>query len=182
MGYKREHVPEHAAHFRGWADFSRRLQEESGRPITIGIGAYFNAPDAVITQCREAQARGLGTSLFSFHRPSGDARDTGLTGSSSPMWARLGQEIYPTPAPPLRPTWRQGLGTVAGHLRDAEGSVMDTAPVNLVGVERETKSDGTGFFAFLNLEPGVYQLSAPGAPADGREVTVRPGEVTWVSR
>ena len=63
MGYKREHVPLHAEHFRGWADLSRRLQDDSRRPITIGIGGYFNAPDAVIAQYREAVARGDGELL-----------------------------------------------------------------------------------------------------------------------
>jgi uncharacterized lipoprotein YddW (UPF0748 family) len=182
MGYKREHVPQQAEHFRGWGDLSRALQDESGRVITMGIGGYFNEPANVLTQCREAQARQLGTTLFSYHRPQGDAEETGLLGPRSPFWDTLGREIYTEPAPPPDPTWREGLGTIAGFLRDESGAARDTVEVWLEDTDLVTSSDGSGFFAFLNLEPGEYVIEAPGSSVDGSSVTVTANGVSWVNR
>ncbi|MBN1476969.1 family 10 glycosylhydrolase [Candidatus Sumerlaeota bacterium] len=182
MGYKREHVPQQAADYRGWGDLSRALQDESGRIITMGIGGYFNEPEGVLNQYREAQARGLGTTLFSYHRPQGDAEETGLLGPRSPFWDTLGREIYTEPVPPPDPTWREGLGTIAGFLRDENGDPLDTVEVSLMDTDHVTRSDGSGFFAFLNLEPGECVILAPGSTVDGESATVSANEVTWVNR
>jgi uncharacterized lipoprotein YddW (UPF0748 family) len=182
MGYKREHVPIQAAHFRGWADLSRTLQDESDRIITLGIGGYSNALEGVLNQYREAQVRGLGTTIFSYHRPQGDASETGLLGPASPFWDTLGEEIYTEPVPPPDPTWREGLGTIAGFLRDESGDPLDTVEVWLEGTDLVTDSDGSGFFAFLHLEPGEFAISAPGSEIDGESVTVTADEVIWVNR
>jgi uncharacterized lipoprotein YddW (UPF0748 family) len=182
MGYKREHIPEHAAHHRGWADFSVALERESGRPITVGIGGHFNEPQNVLIQYREAVARGLGTTLFSYHRPMGNAEETGLTGADSPLWDNLARDIYPTTASPPRPTWRAGRGTVAGFLRDGEDNPIDGGEVSLRGVGGSQRSDGNGFFAFLHLEPGDYVISAPGTALDATEVEVKAGSVEWTNR
>jgi uncharacterized lipoprotein YddW (UPF0748 family) len=181
MGYKREHVPNQAQDFRGWAEFSRQLEDESGRPITLGIGGYFNQPEGVMAQYRVSLSLGLGTTLFSYHRPLGTAQEAERFGAASPLWSMLREQIYPSPAPPPRPVWREHLGTLAGVLRDQDENVVDTGPVSLVGTDLQTVSDGTGFFAFLKLSPGTYTISAPGRPIDGREVTVRANAVTWVS-
>ena len=151
------------------------------RLITMGIGGYFNEPAGVLTQYREAQARQLGTTLFSYHRPQGDAEETGLLGPRSPFWDTLGREIYTEPAPPPDPTWREGLGTIAGFLRDESGAPLDTVEVWLEDRDLVTASDGSGFFAFLHLEPGEYVIEAPGCSVDGASVTVTANGVSWVN-
>ena len=100
MGYKREHVPDHARQFRDWADFSRSLQERSGRQVSLGIGGFFNHPEAVLAQYREAARRGLGTCIFSYHRPTLESESTGEFGPASPFWTTLRGEIYTGDVPP----------------------------------------------------------------------------------
>lgn len=183
MGYKRHHIPGHAAMFHEWAAFSQRLQRESGRPVTLGIGGYFNEPANALLQYRVALDLGLGTSLFSFHQPQGDARETGLTGPASPMWDALSREIYPAPAPAPRPMWRAGLGTVAGFLRDERGEPIDHGRVRLAERDATQHTDGSGFFAFLHLPPGechIEMFNPDGDVAGEVEAAVRPDAVTWV--
>ena len=77
MGYKREWVEDQAKEFRDWADYSNELIDKSeGRMVTVGIGGHFNPIENMLTQYREARDRGLGTSLFSYDRPTQQASDS----------------------------------------------------------------------------------------------------------
>nr|ACS83705.1 hypothetical protein WISOIL_0016 [uncultured bacterium AOCefta2] len=108
MGYKRESVPQQAQDFRGWADFSRQLQDECpGRYVTLGIGGYLNTEEDTLTQYREAQKRNLGTSLFSYWRPTRASNQTNQYGPDSPFWEKLGTQIYPSIIGPVRPEARR---------------------------------------------------------------------------
>ncbi len=181
MGYKREHVAVQAEHFREWADFSRKLQDESsGRLVTIGIGGYFNPHEAVLTQYREALKRELGTSLFSYHRPIKETTETQQYGFASPLWDALGQEIYPETVEPPRPRWRTQCAVLAGFLKDSSGTVVDGGEVVLAGTKQKATSDGSGFFAFVGLKPGTYRLQAPGTSADGLAVSCPAGKVSLI--
>lgn len=181
MGYKREHVPVQAEHFRGWADFSKKLQDESsGRFVTLGIGGHLNTQEGTLAQYREAQKRGLGTSLFSYHRPIQEASDTGQYGFASPLWDALGREIYREPVAPPRPEWRAQRSTLAGFLKSSSGTVVDGGEVTLVGTNHKVTSDGSGFFVFVDLMPGTYRLQAPGTTADNLNVYCPAGKVSWV--
>jgi uncharacterized lipoprotein YddW (UPF0748 family) len=182
MGYKRERVPLQAEHFRGWADYSKKLQQQSsGRFVTIGVGGYSNPQEAVLTQYREALKRGLGTSLFSYDRPTLEASETGPHGFASPLWDALGREIYREYVAPPGPEWRSQRAAIAGFLKDASGKVLDGGDVALSGgTKHRTTSDGSGFFAFVDLTPGTYRLHAPGTAIDGVIVHCSPGKVSWV--
>ncbi len=173
MGYKREHVPAHAAQFRGWADFSVELQRRSGRLVTLGIGGFFNTEENTLVQYREARKRGLGTALFSYRRPIAEAEKTGEYGAASPFWKRLRSEIYPEDAPTPRPVWRRGRGTIAGRLAGADGARVRLEPGSL-----EQKTDVSGCFAFLDLAPGEYRVEFPGTERKAVAAVVRAGEVT----
>lgn len=177
MGYKREHVPAHAQQFRDWADFSRQLQAKSGRQVTLGIGGFFNQPDAALTQYREALRRGLGTCLFSYHRPTAETEATGEFGPSSPFWETLRREIYPEDALPPRPVWRKGRGTIAGFLRDADGRPIDGAAVLVTPGGFRAATDACGFYALLDLAPGTYRVAIPALAYVTANVEVEPDQV-----
>jgi hypothetical protein len=182
MGYKREWVEAQAGDFRGWADYTRRLQDQCpGRYVTIGIGGHFNPPSAVVTQYREAIARKLGTSLFSYHRPTRDDVEVGKHGYRSSLWDVLGGRVYPAPVEPPKPRWRQGRAFIAGFVTDASGNVQDGKTVTLAGAGRSTHTDGSGFFAFFDLPPVTYKLQASGTNIDGVSAEAKAGRVTWVT-
>jgi len=181
MGYKREWVPEQAQDFRGWADYTRQLQDQSsGRLLTLGIGGHFNPLEAVLAQYREALKRRLGTTLFSYHRPTREASETGRHGFQSLLWEALRREVYPKPAVPPRPVWRERRSAIAGFLKDSSGRDVDGGEVALAGTDLRGHSDGSGFFAFVDLDPGTYRIQAPGTSADGTNVRADTGKVTWV--
>ena len=183
MGYKRESVPAHAKQFRDWADFSKRLADESSGPlVTLGIGGYFNTLDGTLAQYAEARRRGLGTSLFSYWRPVKESDTTKQFGPASPFWATLGERVYPQPAPPPRPDWRKKVGVLTGLALDAAGKPMDSVEVALTGPgpERHLATDGGGWFVFVNLGPGTYTVSVPGSRTDGKKATIRGGDVVSI--
>ncbi len=180
MGYKREYVPVQAQHFRGWADFSKKLQDECpGRLVTIGIGGYFNSTTDTLTQYREAQKRGLGTSIFSYHRPTREASETQKFGAASPFWEILGNEIYTQILPPARPHWKKEYGLFAGFLKDSSGNPVDGGYVQLEGTTYRTKTDGSGFFTFNLLQPRTYSVEADGSRLHGKEIMVKAGSIAF---
>ncbi len=166
MGYKREHIPAHAKQFRDWADFSVRLLRQCpGNFITLGIGGYFNTADNVLVQYREAQARGMGTSIFSYWRPEAGANQSKAFGSKNGLWDRLGKEIYPDLASPPRPYWRHDRVTLAVHCRDKKTrKPLDGIRIEVKGpVERFLPTDGNGWAVFTALPAGNYQVKVVGA-------------------
>ncbi|MCX7718035.1 MAG: family 10 glycosylhydrolase [Candidatus Sumerlaeaceae bacterium] len=181
MGYKREGVPAQAKQFRDWANLSLRIQREAAGPIvTLGIGGYLNDLDGTLAQYREAQTRGLGTSLFSYWRPLRDAAETRKFGSESPLWAALGSKIYITQAPVPQPDWRRQVAVIAGTARNIEGKPLDGATVRLRAggrPEQIGRTDGSGFYAFSRLAPGTYSIDIPDTAATPLTVEVKAGDI-----
>jgi hypothetical protein len=181
MGYKRETEPKQARDFRAWADFSRELQSDCpGQYVTLGIGGYLNSLEGALAQYAEARKRGLGTSLFSYHRPIKEAGDTRQFGAASPFYQVLSDRIYTRHAPAPAPRWRERIGIVIGTLKDESGRPADGATVSLAGTSHKTRTDGSGVFAFSRVKPGSYTIAARGFPMDGQKIEVRPGTVTRV--
>lgn len=157
MGYKRESVPAQAAQFRGWADFSRRLQDANpGQLVTVGIGGYLNTLEETLAQYREAEARGLGTSIFSYWRP---LKDGGGSGSASQFWTALSEKVYTRAVAPPEPWWRQQCGIIAGVARRKDGKPMDGEKI-ILSSGKETTTDGSGFFMFSKVVSGRYTVRA----------------------
>ncbi|MBX7246893.1 MAG: family 10 glycosylhydrolase [Candidatus Sumerlaeaceae bacterium] len=183
MGYKSEALPKSAADFRGWADFSRKLQDACpGQYVTVGIGGYMNTLEGTLTQYLEAQKRKLGTSLFSYNRPLKTSEETKLLGPKSPFWDELAGKVYTAQAPPVRPEWRKKFGVVAGFALDESGHPLDGVRISLKGKGLETKSDGSGFFAFAKLLPGKYEIAAPGSSINKKSVEVKAGQVVVLNK
>ena len=181
MGYKRESNSSHALQFRDWATFTRKLQDQCpGQMITLGIGGYFNQVEGALAQYEVARQLRLGTSIFSYHQPTADARSSGQTGPASPFWELLGTRVYPAAVPPPRASWRKESGVIAGYLKDSAGRPLDSVPVELKGAGRSTMTDGSGFFMFSKVAPGAYQLTCPTAPVGIRPVNAVAATVTMI--
>jgi len=187
MGYKREET--HADQFRDWADYSRALMDRSdGVIVTIGIGAHFNPMDAVLTQYREAQKRGLGTSMFSYRRPTrGASQHTAPGEAESPLWDALGSQIYPEPVPAPRPVWRDKYGTVGITVNSIKFEPLDNADVELTNVntgeKRTAYTDGNGIVIFTKLTPGDWKADSKSVydryGIQGTAFPVPAGKVVW---
>ncbi|MGB9691077.1 MAG: glycoside hydrolase family 10 protein [Candidatus Sumerlaeaceae bacterium] len=178
MGYKREHVPAHAKQFRDWADFSLRLAEQCpGNLITIGIGGYFNEPDHVIVQYREAKRRGLGTSIFSYWRPDKTSDTTKRYGAASSLWERIANEVYPDLAQPPRPQWRKDCATLVVQCQRTENKEpADGAVLELRGpITRSLRADGNGYAVFTAMPTGRYELRVAGQEWRGLDLLATPG-------
>lgn len=69
-----------------------------------------------------------------------------------------------------------GRGSINGTITDPNGAVVPGASVKLVntatGAEQQTTSSGAGFYTFISLNPGAYQVSAS---RDGFATVVRNG-------
>ena len=183
MGYKREWEPDQKQQYRDWADYTIELIDRSeGRMLTTGIGGHFNPLADAIEQYRVAVKRGLGTSLFSYDRPTKEAADSdgSLRGHKSRIWQILGKVIYPEKVSSPTPSWRNNVAFIAGYLKDSSGNPVDGGELTLANTHYTAKSDGAGFFAFYALPPGNYQISIPGNNLDGKPVEATAGKVTWV--
>ncbi len=87
MNYFRAHEPDQADWFERWLAFEATLAAEHETAVVPGIGAWLNAPDAVIDQSRQAVAATDGAAIYSVQQPSDDD-DRGV-------WQRLAEEAWP---------------------------------------------------------------------------------------
>jgi hypothetical protein len=76
-----------------------------------------------------------------------------------------------------------GRGNINGTVTDPSGAVVSGATVKLVdtatGVSRETTSGSAGFYTFISLNPGVYQVTAS---RNGFATVVRNGVAVTVDQ
>ncbi len=76
-----------------------------------------------------------------------------------------------------------GRGSINGTITDPGGAVVPGATVKLVntstGVARQTTSSGAGFYAFVSLNPGMYEVTAS---SSGFATVVRSGITVTVDQ
>ena len=177
MIYKRDHVPEQAEQYRRWLDF---LALHRGSALAIaGQGSYLNAPSGSLRQISLALQRPAisGVCLFSYAQL---ARE----GDRGEMLADLLRDRYfrrGVPTPNIPSAERKGLGWVAGTA--TVGGKSDYIEVTLsTDPPRTTHTDGSGFFAFMSVPKGDYQVSV--SLSRGKKalesVSVVPGRVRWM--
>lgn len=177
MNYKREHVPSQAADYRDWAQLL--ASSKAGRHAVNGPGVYLNSIHNSVTQILYGlDTPGIdGTNIYVYHMTNqdGDPADD--------FWYTMRADCYTqrrnTPAAPWIDTPTFGIlrGTVTG-----DGSALDGITVTLSnGVTGTSKTDGTGFYAFLQLTPGVSYTattSAPGFFDQAQNFDISAGTVT----
>ena len=170
-----------------WINFEK--DRHGNRHMYIGPGLYLNSlSDAILElqQTRTASPAGnyaQGFSGYSYFAPfTYGSTNYGTWADFVPTFQS--QVTNNTDAPiPVRP-WK--ANPTKGHICGtvtllSNGAWADGATVSITGPEnRSMYVDGTGFYAFIDLTPGTYTLTAslPGQPSAVRTVNVQLGGVT----
>ncbi|MFR9726530.1 family 10 glycosylhydrolase [Streptomyces sp. MS19] len=175
MNYKREWDPDQAAMFAEWSAFLADAQ--GGRQAVNGPALYLNGVDDSVAQVRRALAptpagnTAAGWSGYSYATPSMDSAANGAAAER----ARLAEALTTGPGAPFaEPAAVPGMrwktaprdGHVTGTLALRGGTPLDQARLTLTPLaapgayESETRTDGTGWFGFAHVAPGLYLVRA----------------------
>jgi len=169
------------------ADFTRWMNWEKDRHGTrlmvIGPGIYMNSLANAIYELqmiRDPSPSGNyadGFCGYSYAVPYVSGSWAGFTNSLvttiTPTWDDVPEMPWKT-----SPTKAHIMGTVTIY---GTGAWADGATVSLTGpVSRVQTNDGTGFYAFIDLPVGTYNVTASlaGHPSASGSVTVAVGQVT----
>jgi uncharacterized lipoprotein YddW (UPF0748 family) len=174
MTYLREHVSAQSTGFRGWVDLT--VKNRNNRQVYIGTGSYLNDTANNLVQMeyiRTAGADGIVNYSYS---------DLDSTNNLSPavMFDLTSTYLFPTATHTPGMSWKSApkTGILKGQVYSAitkpepffNGKVVYKAEViaknESTGKEYTTKTDATGFYAFIELPPGEYSViaSTPGIP------------------
>ena len=191
------------AQYESWNEFSKDHQYD--RQAVIGSALYLNSIADSVVQVREALAdsaagnRSLGWVGYSYRTPDALTNNGQRPGDESraELTRALTQpsEYDPVTPPvfagaatvPARPWLAQPtLGHVLGQVTDEAGLALDQVQVDLHDAETDeylgtARTDGSGWFGFVDLAPGRYRASVDGEAVYGQRVvafSVVKGEVT----
>lgn len=87
MNYFREHDAQQAAWYTRWLAYEAELAAEHDVAVVPGIGAWLNAPAAVVDQTRRAVQATDGAAIYSVQEPSDGDRDA--------TWRALARDAWP---------------------------------------------------------------------------------------
>ena len=169
MAYFRDHVSQQSTDFRGWAQFA--VNSSYGRHAYIGPGSYLNTTTNNLNQMTYVRnsAHAQGIVNYVYHQ-----MDT--TGGASPavVFSQISTSLYSTATNTPSMLWKSqpATGILKGHVYSTKAT---PAPYHngkvvyksLVVARNEstlsvwtTTTDGTGFYAFIDLPPGNYTITA----------------------
>jgi uncharacterized lipoprotein YddW (UPF0748 family) len=194
MNYKRDQTSpsDQRRMYQEWSDFAK--DQQYGRQAVIGSAPYLNDIAATVRQVRTAVApstagkQGAGWVGYSYRTP--DAMTDAGTRSGAASRAELERALTQVSSyDPLMPpvfaseahvppmTWKTQPTT--GQLRgiaQLSGTVLAQAQVLLFSesgaIVRSIKTDGRGWFAFVDLPPGGYRVDASGVTLGNPDVFV----------
>lgn len=153
------------------------LKQAGCRQVYLGQGAYLNTVEGTLNQLKYIRDKGFpGTVFYSYRHPGGGQAEPGsvlaaVRESFQPSWVE-------TPALP----WKKTKGMVKGTVLN-QGKPIYNAVVTIESEPARTQqTEPHGSFAFFNLSPGAYTLTARagGTPAVSRTVMVEAGRVSSV--
>lgn len=164
-----------------WMNFEK--DRKANRHMIVGPGIYLNSLSNAILELKmtrdpsPAGNRAQGFCGYSYRVPY-----------SGGTWANFAptfvSEVCPTPdvIPPMPWKTNPTKGHISGTVTYAgSGQWADGAIVTITGPEnRSMYCDGTGFYAFIDVTPGLYTVTASktGYPSAQRQVQVAIGQVT----
>jgi hypothetical protein len=181
MNYKREHITEQAADYRDWAELL--ASSKAGRHAINGPGVYMNSIHNSITQILYGlDVSGMnGTNIYVYHQTNkdGDPADD--------FWYTMRADTYTqrrsVPSAGWLDTPFQGI--LRGTVTTDGVTPVDGATVTLSGGATGTiDTDGTGFYAFLKLDPGTNftaTATAMGFPSRPKSFNIQAGVVTTLN-
>ena len=162
-----------------WMNFEK--DRHGSRHMYIGPGTGMNSLSNAILELqmtRDASPAGNYADGF-----CGYSYRTPYSGGS---WAGFSPSLVSdvTPTPDTIPVMSWKTSPTKGHIGGTvtyppSGAWADGAIVGITGPEARTmRCDGTGFYAFIDLTPGVYSVTATyGAYLEGKTVTVTAGAI-----
>jgi uncharacterized lipoprotein YddW (UPF0748 family) len=201
------------AWYTNWNEFAK--DNQYARSTTIGAAIYLNAIEGSVTQVRKALApseagkSGIGWVGYSYRTPdcrtnsscnpplpfrSGDASRAELTRALTQPSEYDGvlPPVFAAPATVPDMPWKSAptRGHLAGTVTTSTGVAIDQIVVQVLDPEADAViasrlTDGSGYFAFVDLVPGRYKVFVPNdARVTGKRVahtSVVAGEVARVS-
>jgi hypothetical protein len=191
MNYKRNWMEDQAQMFTEWTDAIADATFD--RHAVNGTATYLNDIDDTVAQVEETQAAGLdGWVGYSYANPALETTGEPLPerrAARGELIAALTEGAsapFADPAAVPEMTWKTAptTGHVAGDVVTRDGTVADQIEVELWQrgqVVDTILTDGNGWFGFVDVAPGRYQVRV--APSDVRgprlqALTVRAGELT----
>ncbi|MGH2436787.1 MAG: glycoside hydrolase family 10 protein [bacterium] len=199
----------HRRMYEEWSAFSKDHQYK--RTAAIGTGLYLNPIEDSVAQIRKALTpspagnSGRGWVGFSYRNPDALATeqrrppDQGRVQLARALTQPTDPEVqltdatsdgapFATPAPIPAMPWKlqPTQGHVNGRIRTPEGEAADAAWVDLYSTATgslvaSARTDGSGWFGFIDLSPGQYEIRAGAsaeAPTTAASLTIVPGSVT----
>ncbi|RBM05041.1 family 10 glycosylhydrolase [Streptomyces sp. PT12] len=173
MNYKRNWQPDQARMFSEWSEYLADAQGD--RQAVNGPALYLNSVDDSLAQVTEALApteagnTAAGWSGYSYASPSLDAATAGADAERQ----RLAEALTTGPDAPFAQEaavpgmdWKEAPreGHVTGELTLRNGTPLDGAEVTLTplvgGGELTRSADGSGWFGFAHVDPGLYLVTA----------------------
>ena len=172
-----------------WNEFAK--DNQYARSTTIGAAIYLNAIEGSVVQVRKALApsaagnRGIGWVGYAYRTPdcrtnsscqpplpfrSGDASRAELTRAltQESEYDSVRPPVFGTAAAVPDMPWKSAptRGHVAGTVKTTSGVVLDQIRVEVRDPETDAViashlTDGTGYFAFVDLVPGKYKVFVP---------------------
>jgi hypothetical protein len=188
MNYKRDSRADQSVMFDQWSEF---LADNQGRRSSVnGPALYLNSIEESLAQARDALAptaagnRVIGWSGYSYANASALAVSdpTQAAAQRDALADALAAGLFAEEAAVPDMPWksRPTRGHLEGKLEIRGGGVLDQAEVTLTSLANGDKvvrrSDGSGWFGFVDVKPGRYlvQVKLPsgvlGKPATSVEV------------
>ncbi|MEE6272919.1 serine hydrolase [Georgenia sp. MJ206] len=189
MNYKRNWQPEQARMFREWNE--ALVEYRNGRHAVSGPALYLNEVEDSVAQAQEIVELGLdGWSGYSYANPSLTANQSSSgavkDAERDELAVALRSTVFTSDAVVPEMTWKTQptTGLVAGTVTLDDGAVADQVDVVLTPVEGTAgeavtaRTDGTGWFAVVDLAPGRYSVDAEDSAGTAAQViTVVAGQV-----
>jgi len=169
-----------------WMNFAKT--HAYNRATVIGPGIYMNRISNSLYQIRQTREyfegqKAAGVVMYSYATTNNQGYPNSVfyNALSNPS----SFETYPTPVfntnvPVPDMPWRMEKGHLCGTVLDCGGTWFDGANVQISGPEsRSMTTDGTGFYAFIDLDPGTYTVTAsyPNKATKQAQVEVTAGRV-----
>ena len=164
MNYKRDYDYAQMSDFRVWTNFAASQAALNNRHATVGSGVYLNSIADSVTQMAYSRAAGTqGECSYSY------AVTNYYGAPNSDFWNAVRTNLFTTTVLTPDMPWKSSptTGIIFGTVTDAslpndpiyqnwvyKAHVVVNGPAN-----RDTYTDATGTFGFMDLPPGTYSIT-----------------------
>ncbi len=153
MNYKRQYKKDQREDFKDWSQLT--VDSKNGRHAIIGLGAYLNPLNGTLKQVDFVQSlKGAdGVIFYSYASPvrENEKKEDFLKALAK---SRFKKEVeLPEPEWLTKPKTGIIMGTITVDGEPADGLTVVADELSV-----HTYTDGTGFYALLDLEPDTYHL------------------------